>query len=147
MSDITLAARPSRPVAAWAGLVLSTLATLFLLADAATGLFAPQLLGKTSEEAGFRPDSVGQIGVLILVCAILYAVPRTAVLGAILVTGFCGGAICAHFRLGEIGSPPQLVSLLLGVAVWGGLYLRDARLRALLPLRAPEGGEPLDRPR
>ena len=69
-----------------------------------------------------------------LACAILYAIPRTAVLGAILTTGFLGGAICTHFRLGEIGSPPQLISLLLGVMTWGGLYLRDSRIRTLLPL-------------
>jgi hypothetical protein len=55
------------------------------------------------------------------------------VLGAILVTGFLGGAICTHFRLGELASPPQLICILLGLMTWGGLYFRDSRIRALLP--------------
>ena len=66
-------------------------------------------------------------------CAILYALPPTAILGAILVTGFLGGAICTHFRLGRMVSPPQIVSLVLGVMAWGGLYLRIGDLRNLLP--------------
>ena len=61
-------------------------------------------------------------------------IPATAVLGAILVTGFLGGAICAHVRIGELGSPPELISLLLGAMTWGGLYARDPRIRAILPL-------------
>ena len=61
-------------------------------------------------------------------------IPRTSVLGAILVTGFLGGAICAHVRIGELGSPPEIVSLLLGALTWGGLYTRDPRIRNLLPL-------------
>jgi hypothetical protein len=65
---------------------------------------------------------------------ILYAIPATAVLGAILVTGFLGGAICAHVRIGELGSPPEIISLLLGPMTWGGLYARDPRIRAILPL-------------
>lgn len=74
------------------------------------------------------------VGPIILACAILYAIPATAVLGAILVTGFLGGAICAHVRIGELGSPPEIISLLLGVMTWGGLYARDPRIRAILPL-------------
>jgi hypothetical protein len=70
-----------------------------------------------------------------LVCALLYAIPQTAMLGAIVVTGFLGGAICTHVRLGELASPPQVICLLLGLMAWGGLYLRDPRVRALLPLR------------
>lgn len=73
-------------------------------------------------------------GPIILACAILYAIPATSVLGAILVTGFLGGAICAHVRIGELGSPPEIVSLLLGAMTWGGLYLRDSRIWTILPL-------------
>ena len=79
-------------------------------------------------------DLTRVVGPIILACAILYAFPATAVLGAILVTGFLGGAICAHVRIGELGSPPEIISLLLGVMTWGGLYLRDPRIRAILPL-------------
>jgi hypothetical protein len=65
---------------------------------------------------------------------VFYAIPQTAVLGAILVTGFLGGAICTHFRLGSIVSPPQMISLVLGVMAWGGIYLRYPALRTLLPI-------------
>ena len=71
------------------------------------------------------------MGPIILACAILYAIPATAVLGAILVTGFLGGAICAHVRIGELGSPPEIICLLLGAMTWGGLYARDPRIRAI----------------
>ena len=85
-------------------------------------------------ETGFAMDLTRVVGPIILACAILYAVPVTAVLGAILVTGFLGGAICAHVRIGELGAPPEIISLLLGAMTWGGLYLRNPRIRAILPL-------------
>ena len=131
---------PNR-LALWAGLGLSALTTVFLLWDAALGLFFPDRLRASVEETGFQFGQVGTIGMIALICAILYALPWTALLGAILTTGFLGGAICAHFRLGEIGSPPQLVALLVGVMAWGGLYLRDARVRMLLPFRGDPVGQ------
>ncbi|MFJ6325381.1 MULTISPECIES: DoxX family protein [unclassified Rhizobium] len=121
------------------GWVLSAIVILALAADAAVDLFFPSLIKAEMEATGFAGDHAGLLGMIILVCVILYAIPRTAVLGAILTTGFLGGAICAHFRLGELGSPPQLISLFLGVLAWGGLYLRDQRVRALLPIRAAIG--------
>lgn len=86
------------------------------------------------QETGFAMDVTHVVGPIVLACVILYAVPATAVLGAILVTGFLGGAICAHVRIGELGSPPELFSLLLGAMTWGGLYLRDPRIRAVLAI-------------
>lgn len=68
---------------------------------------------------GFPEGQVHLVGAIILVCAALYAIPRTSVFGAILMTGFLGGAICTHFRVGEIATTPQLVSLLLGASAWG----------------------------
>jgi DoxX-like family len=118
----------------WAGRAISLLVVLALLADAAINLLPPASLRAEMDAIGFSADLAPLLGVTLLVCTILYALPSTMVLGAILVTGFLGGAICAHFRLGEVGSPPQLASLLLGILTWGGLYLRDARLRGLLPL-------------
>ncbi|MFB2563587.1 DoxX family protein [Rhizobium sp. IMFF44] len=118
------------------GWVLSAIVTLALVADGAVDLFAPAWIRPQIEETGFPVGLATPLGLIILVCVVLYAIPRTAVLGAILATGFFGGAICAHFRLGEIGSPPQLISLLLGVMAWAGLYLRDERVRRLLPLRS-----------
>lgn len=128
----------SYPTAAvWAGRLLSAIVVLALLADGAVALFAPAMLKADMDATGFAADQAGPIGIIVIVCAILYALPRTTTLGAILITGFLGGAICTHFRLGEIGSPPQLVCLALGVMTWGGLYLRNAQVRTLLPLTGP----------
>ncbi len=117
------------------GWALSGAVVIALVADGLMGLFAPQLLAGSLRETGFAPSAVTPISLAALVPAVLYAVPRTAVLGAILMTGFLGGAICTHLRIGDIGSPPQLICLALGVVAWSGLLLRDARVRALLPLR------------
>jgi DoxX-like family len=118
----------------WAGRIMSAVVVIALAADGAVQLFAPAQITSMLQETGFAMDLTRVVGPLVLVCAILYAIPSTAVLGAILVTGFLGGAVCAHVRIGELGSPPELISLLLGAMTWGGLYLRDPRIRAFLPL-------------
>jgi hypothetical protein len=124
----------SHPAAcAWAGRALSTLVTLALFAIAAQILFSPSARKAEFATTGFADSAATPLGVIILICAILYAIPQTAVLGAILVTGFLGGAICTHFRLGAIASPPQIISLVLGLMTWGGLYLRNGHVRSLLP--------------
>jgi hypothetical protein len=120
--------------ALWAGRVISAIVVVALAADGAVQLFAPAQIAGMLRETGFAMVLTRVVGPIILACAILYAIPATAVLGAILVTGFLGGAVCAHVRIGELGSPPELISLLLGALTWGGLYARDPRVRALLPL-------------
>jgi hypothetical protein len=80
---------------------------------------------------GIPEDLALGIGILELVCTIIYLIPRTAVIGAILLTGYLGGAILTHLRVGE----PVFMQVIFGVLIWGGLYLRDPRLRALIPLR------------
>ena len=120
--------------ALWAGRIMSAVVVVALVADGAIQLFAPAQIAGMLQETGFAMDLTRVVGPIILACAILYAIPATAVLGAILVTGFLGGAICAHVRIGELGSPPELISLLLGVLTWGGLYAPNPRIRALLPL-------------
>jgi DoxX-like family len=122
------------PRALWAGRMMSAFVVIALAADATIQLFAPAQIASMLQETGFAMDLTRIVGPIILACAILYAAPATAVLGAILVTGFLGGAICAHVRIGELGSQPELISLLLGAMTWGGLYLRDPRIRAILPL-------------
>jgi hypothetical protein len=109
----------------WAGLVMSGLAIAFLLFDAAIKLVPLSVVTETMAALGYPPGLERGLGVLTLVCVLLYAVPRTAVLGAILLTGLFGGAMVSHLLFG----------LYLGLLVWGGLYLRDARLRALIPFR------------
>ena len=118
----------------WAGRIMSAVVVVVLAADGTIQLFAPTQIASMLRETGFAMDLTRVVGPIILASAVLYALPATAVLGAILVTGFLGGAICAHVRIGELGSPPELISLLLGVLTWGGLYARDPRIRALLPL-------------
>jgi hypothetical protein len=120
--------------ALWAGRAMSAFVVIALVADGSIQLFAPAQIASMLRETGFAMDLTRIVGPIILACALLYAIPATAVLGAILVTGFLGGAICAHVRIGELGSPPELISLLLGAMTWGGLYARDPRIRALLPL-------------
>ena len=120
--------------ALWAGRIISAFVVIALVIDGTIQLFAPAQIAGMLEETGFAIDLTRVVGPIILACAILYAIPATAVLGAILVTGFLGGAICAHVRIGELGSPPEIISVLLGAMTWGGLYARDARIRAILPL-------------
>jgi DoxX-like family len=122
------------PRALWAGRIMSALVVIVLVVDGTIQVFAPAQIASMLRETGFAMDLAYVVGPIVLACAILYAIPATAVLGAILVTGFLGGAICAHVRIGELGSPPQIISLLLGAMTWGGLYARDPRIRAILPL-------------
>ena len=120
--------------ALWGGRIMSGIVVIALVADGTIQLFAPAQIAAMMQETGFAMDLSRVVGTITLVCAVLYAIPATAVLGAIMVTGFLGGAICAHVRIGELGSPPEIISLLLGAMTWGGLYARDARIRAILPL-------------
>lgn len=113
------------------GRALSGVVIFVLFADAVVNCFAPHLIQAEIEGTGFSINQAPALGGIMAVCALLYAIPRTAVPGAILITGFLGGAITAHFRLGEFVSPPQIISLLLGVATWAGLYLRNERVRML----------------
>jgi DoxX-like family len=119
--------------ALWAGRIMSALVVIALVTDGTIQLFAPAQIADMLRETGFAIELTRVLGPIILACAILYAVPATAVLGAILVTGFLGGAICAHVRIGELGSPPEIIALALGAMTWGGLYARDPRVRAILP--------------
>jgi len=118
----------------WDGRIMSALVIVALVVDGTIQVFAPAQVASMLRETGFAMDATRVVGPIILACAVLYAIPATTVLGAILVTGFLGGAICAHVRIGELGSPPELICLLLGAMTWGGLYARNPRIRAILPL-------------
>jgi hypothetical protein len=120
--------------ALWVGRIMSALVIVALAADGTIQVFAPAQIASMLQETGFAMEATRIIGPILLACAVLYAIPATSVLGAILMTGFLGGAICAHVRIGEFGSPPELISLALGAMTWGGLYLRNPRIRAILPL-------------
>jgi hypothetical protein len=115
------------------GWTLSGLAILFLLMDATMKLSALPVVLDAGAQLGFGGVNMTRaLGTILLVCTILYAVPRTAVLGAILLTGFLGGAIATHVRMGSPLFSHVLFGVYVGVIVWAGLYLRDARLRGLV---------------
>jgi hypothetical protein len=110
---------------------MSALPVLLLLFSGIMKLIKPATVVEGFVNLGY-PDSLALgIGLAELTSVGLYAIPRTAVLGAILLTGYLGGATASHVRIGE----PFTMAIVMGVLVWGGLYLRDDRLRALLPLR------------
>lgn len=115
------------------GRVISGFAALFLLADGVLRLarFAPYVEGTV--QFGYPAHLAGPIGLTLVICTLLYVIPRTAVLGAILLTGYLGGAVASHVR---VENAFYLFAAAIGVLVWAGLYLRDERIRALLPLRA-----------
>jgi hypothetical protein len=121
----------------WAGYIISGFVILFLLFDGVIKLMPITPVTDAMSDLGF-PTSAGfarTLGVLTLVCAVLYAIPQTVVLGAILLTGLFGGAIASHVRIGSPLFTHTLFGVYLGVMVWGGLFLRDERLRALIPFR------------
>jgi hypothetical protein len=103
------------PAAVWTGRALSAVVVALLAADAVVQFLAPEGIRAEMTAVGFSIDQAPVIASILVPCTLLYAIPRTAPLGAILITGFLGGAICTHLRVGEIGSPPQLISLVLGL--------------------------------
>ena len=125
---------PASNGAIWAGRALSGLAIAFLLADGAMKLVPLDVVVQTHEQLGIPAHLARTLGVLTIACTVLYAIPRTAVLGAILLTGYLGGAMAIHLRAGSPVFTHLLFGLYLGLMVWCGLYLRNERLRALIPL-------------
>ena len=121
--------------ALWAGRIISALPALFLLVDGIMKLVKPEPVVKATIELGYPESVIMALGMILLVCVILYMVPRTAVLGAILLTGYFGGAIAAQVRVGNPLFSHVLFPVYLAVLIWGGLFLRDPCLRALIPLR------------
>jgi DoxX-like family len=122
--------------ALWIGRVMSGLVIAFMLLDGDMKLVPLGVVVTTSEQMGIPGSLARTLGILGLICTVLYAVPRTSIVCAILLTGYLGGAIASHLRLGDPIFTLTLFGLYLGLLVWGGIYLRDDRLRALIPLRA-----------
>lgn len=118
----------------WAGRIASGLTILLLLLDGVMKLIKPAPVVEGTVRLGYPESVIVGLGIVLIACTVLYLIPRTSVLGAILLTGYLGGATATHVRVGD-----PLFSVLfpsiIGVLIWGGLYLRDDRLRALVPLR------------
>jgi DoxX-like protein len=122
---------PVSKAALWTGRVMSALPVLMLLMSGVMKLMKPKAVVDGFVQLGFSTGLITGIGILEIACTVIYIVPRTSVLGAILLTGYLGGAVCTTLRAGD---PNFYMPAILGVLLWGGLYLRDARIRALIPL-------------
>ena len=117
----------------WAGRLISLVPVFILLSSARWKLTHDPWYVSEWARIGYAPDAINGIGLVQVVCVILYLIPQTAVLGTVLLTGYLGGAIASYVRIGELY--PPLVPLTTCLLAWAGIYLRERRLRALLPFR------------
>ena len=135
MNEPAQLATPSK-AQKWTGYVLSTVVVLFLLMDSVMKLLKLPVVLDASAKLGFSAPVTFTIGVILLCCLILYTIPHTSFLGAILLSAYLGGAVCTHLRLGNPLFSHILFPTYLGIMLWLGLYLREPRLRALFPVRS-----------
>lgn len=131
--------RPAAPTASrsvWAGRILSGLVIAFCAMDAGGKLIVPELMIANSPPLGLPADAgfMRLLGAILAVCTALYAWPRTSVLGAVLLTAYLGGAVATHLRVGSPIFSHTLFAVYIGALLWAGLWLRDRRVRALLPM-------------
>ncbi len=125
--------RPTSKAMLWTGWVLSVLPSLALLASGAMKLLSPPAdLAKNFEHLGWPPKLAVVLGIVEIVSTLIYLFPPTAVLGAVVLTGYLGGAVATHARINE---PQFIAPVILGVVLWFGLFFRDSRVRALIPFR------------
>ena len=132
----------SRSTMLWVGWILSGLTILFMLFDGASKLAMEHHVVEATAQIGYPLDVIRPLGIILLVCTILYAIPRTAIFGAVLLTGYLGGAVASKVRIEDPLFGSILFGAYFGLLAWGGLYLRDERLRALIPLRRSPGQSP-----
>jgi hypothetical protein len=116
----------------WTGRILTALVTLFLLFDCSVKLIKTPEAVQGTVQLGYQESIIVPLGIVLLICLVCYLIPRTSILGAILLTGYLGGATATNVR---VGSPWILFPVFIGVLVWAGIYFRDPQLRALIPLR------------
>jgi hypothetical protein len=118
----------------WMGWGMTGLMIAFLLFDSVSKLMLEQHVVEATTMIGYPLEVIRPLGFICLACTILYAIPRTSVLGAILLTGYLGGAVASKVRIEDPIFSSVLFGVYFGILIWGGLYLRDQRLRALIPL-------------
>jgi hypothetical protein len=119
----------------WAGRIVSAFAVLFLVLDGVTHLMKPAPVAEAFQRLAFPLSLSVELGIIELACALIYVIPRTSILGAILLTGYLGGAVATHLRVLDPFFD-TIFPILIAALVWGGLYLQDARLRALVPFKS-----------
>jgi uncharacterized membrane protein YphA (DoxX/SURF4 family) len=130
---MTIQPAPVSKTVLWTGRIMSALPVLLFIFSGAMKLVKPPPVVEGFVHLGIPQKLALPLGILELTCTIIYLIPRTSVLGAILLTGYLGGAILTHLRVGE----PVFTHVILGVLIWSGLFLRDPRLRSLIPFRRP----------
>jgi hypothetical protein len=134
LSTLQTAGPPAiSPKALWAGRIVSGLVVLFMLMDGTMKLFKPSFVLEANARLGYPESTLVGIGLALLASTVLYVIPRTSIFGAILLTGYLGGAVASNVRAAQ-GLFNTMFPLVFGVLVWGGLWLRDSRLRNLVPL-------------
>jgi DoxX-like family len=121
----------------WAGRIISGIVVLFLVFDGVTKLMVIDPVVQGARELGYPVSLMPVIGTILLICTIIYLIPRTSILGAILLTGYLGGAVASQLRIGKPLLGYTLFPVYVAVLIWGGLYLRDRRVRALFAPPAP----------
>jgi hypothetical protein len=137
-SHFVQASQPPSPISKarlWAGRILSALPALFLLMDGIMKVMKPDFVVKATVELGYPEDVIFGLGIVVLICVILYIIPQTSVFGAILLTGYLGGAVASHLRHGDPLFSHVLSPVYFAILLWAGLYLREPRLSRLVPLR------------
>jgi DoxX-like family len=118
----------------WTGRVMSALVIVFMLMDGVMKLVKPEPVVTATVNLGYQESVITPLGIVLIACTVIYIIPRTAILGAILLTGYLGGAVASHLRHGD-DLFPVLFPVVFGVLIWGGLYLRDPSVRAMVPIR------------
>jgi DoxX-like family len=129
---VLTSARPLPRAATRIGQALTVFLTLFFLFDSLTKLLQLPVVVEATKQMGFTPSAVPIIGAVLLVCLVLYLIPRTAILGAVLLTGYLGGAVCAQLRIEAPLFGFVLAPVYFGIVVWVALYLRSPQLRKLV---------------
>jgi DoxX-like family len=127
--------RPISKAQVWTGRVISVLPALFLIMGGVMNLMKPDFVVKATVQMGFPESVIQPLGVVVLICVVLYLIPNTAVFGAILLTGYLGGAVATHVRAGDPLFSNVLAPVYFAILLWGGLYLRYERVRAVVPFR------------
>lgn len=119
----------------WTGKIMSGLASLFMLFDVTIHILGLPVVQDAFIQLGYAPSVAFPLGILGLACVVLYLIPRTSILGAILLTGYLGGAVATHVRVGDPLLSHVLFPAYIGILFWGGLYFRNEKLRELIPFR------------
>lgn len=134
--ESTYRTAPGSNTRLWSGWIMSAVAILFLLFDGVIHMMKIPPVVESFGQLGYPAGLALGIGILELVCLTLYVIPRTAILGAVLLTGYLGGAVASQVRIGAPLFSHALFPVYVGLLVWGGLYARESRLRVLIPLRS-----------